>query len=293
MKGSHHATIANNEEDRDDSPVSYRRCMPAGGVLLAFALCAATSRAEDPKPTEATAPNLVKQANAPISSILQLRVQDGFQPEWEDRDGEGNVLSLSVTMPLPRYRLLPFPQLSLLTIPAAVTPPEESTGFGDLRLVNIAVFDVGSSILWGVGPALVFPTASGRRTGQGKWQAGPALAVAFAPRQWLLGLLAQNPISFAGDDDRRDANALFLQPFATYQLSGGWFVRSIPQMLFNWESGKEIVPLDLGVGRVFRLGRQNVSCFVEPYWNAIGQEPAPTWGVTVGVALLYPGFWGP
>ena len=261
-------------------------------AVLGCSLVASSATAEDPQPKEPASPNLVKQANAPISSILQLRLTDNFQPEWDGRDGEGNVFSIGITMPLPRYRLLPFSQLSLLTIPAAVTLPDESTGFGDLRFVDIATFDLGSSVLWGLGPTFVFPTASEPHTGQEKWQIGPALAAAYSPQRGLIGFLAQNPISVAGDDDRADVNILFLQPFLTYQLANGWFVRSIPQMAFNWETDKEVVPLDIGVGRVFPVGRRIVSCFVEPYWNAAGSEPAPDYGVAVGVALLYPNFWG-
>jgi hypothetical protein len=241
----------------------------------------------------AAATNLVKQANAPLSTILQLRFQDTYQPEFEHDHDDGNVFSFSITMPLPRYRrLLPLPQLSLLSIPAAVTPPGADTGFGDMRFTNVAILDPGRAILIGVGAALVFPTATEPETGQEKWQAGPAVAMAYAPKNWSVGFLAQNPISFAGDDDRRHVNALFLQPFITYQLGNGWFVRSVPQMLFNWESDEEIVPLDLGAGRVFRIGGQTVNCFVEPFWSPVNSENGPKYGIQVGVGLLYPNFWG-
>jgi hypothetical protein len=78
----------------------------------------------------------------------------------------------------------------------------------------------------------------------------------------------------------------------TYQLGGGWFVRSQPQLLFNWETDKEIVPVDLGFGRVFAIGGQKINMFVEPFWTAIKDEPAPEYGVTFGISLLYPDFWG-
>jgi hypothetical protein len=51
------------------------------------------------------------------------------------------------------------------------------------------------------------------------------------------------------------------------------------------------VPLDLGAGRLFRIGRQNVSAFVEPFWNVVTDGPTPTYGILFGVALLYPDFW--
>jgi hypothetical protein len=194
---------------------------------------------------------LVNQANAPISSIFQIRLQDSYAPAFQGAlRGQGNFFSIAIGMLLPQYRLLPFSQLSLLTIPAAVTLPLPDpigtvTGFGDIRFVDLAILDAGHSLLFGIGPTFVFPTASDVTSGQGKWQAGPAAAAAFAPRNWLFGVLAQNPISFAGDTTRPQANALFLQPFITYQIGHGWFIRSEPQMIFDWETNKQQLPIDL------------------------------------------------
>ncbi len=260
------------------------------GVLIGVLVCPG-ALADDGVPGDQAKPNLVKQANAPISSILQLRLQDTYQPQFTGPDGEGNAVTLSVTMPFPKRRLLPLPQLSLLTIPAVITTPGGLTGFGDLRFVDVAVFKAGESVIWGIGPTFVFPTATRDETGQGKWQVGPAAVAAFYPERWLVGVVVQNPISFAGDSDRKEVNAMVLQPFITYQLGDGWFIRSQPQMVFNWKNGKQLLPLDIGVGRVFSVGEQNVSCFVEPFWNIAHDGPAPKYGITFGVSLLYPDFW--
>ena len=261
------------------------------GVLIGAVLCPGGARADDGTPRAQTKPDLVKQANAPISSILQVRLQDTYQPEFTGLEGQGNTVTLAMTMPFPKYRLLPLPQLSLLTIPAAVTTPGGMTGVGDLRFLDVAVLHAGDSGVWGIGPTFVFPTSSRRETGQGMWQVGPAAAVAFYPERWLVGVLIQNPISFAGDSERKDVNAMILQPFVSYQFSNGWFVRSQPQMLFNWKNGNQQMPLDVGAGRVFKIGRQNVSCFVEPFWNVTHDGPAPKYGITFGITLLYPDFW--
>src|SRR5271168_3466059 len=175
-------------------------------VLIGICTGEGAARADGGGSVAPSQAELVNQANAPISSLFQIRLQDSYAPAFQGAlRGQGNLFSIAVGMPLPQYRLLPFPQLSLLTIPAAVTLPlplGSLTGFGDIRFVDLAVLDAGHSLLFGIGPTFVFPTASDPATGQDKWQVGPAAAAAFAPRKWLFGVLAQNPISFAGNPKR-------------------------------------------------------------------------------------------
>jgi hypothetical protein len=85
---------------------------------------------------------------------------------------------------------------------------------------------------------------------------------------------------------------MLLQPFVSYQIGKGWFVRSQPQLYFDWETKGRIYPIDLGVGKTFKIGPQLISCYIQPFWNicADGMK-APRNGVTVGVTFLYPNFW--
>ncbi len=264
-------------------------------LWLGAAIGPSAARAAGGNSTNQAQSDLVNQANAPISSVFQIRTQDSYAPAFQGRlHGQGNSFLVSLTMPLPEYRLLPLPQLSLLTIPIAITLPLRNdylTAFGDVRFLDLAVLDAGHHLLVGVGPTFIFSSANTKKTGQGKWQAGPAAAMGFASGKWLLGVLAQNPTSFAGDATRPAANALYLQPFVSYQLGHGWFVRSEPQFIFDWETGQQLLPLDVGIGRVFTIGHQIVNCFVEPAWNMSHDGPAPRYAITFGFSLLYPDFW--
>ena len=69
-------------------------------------------------------------------------------------------------------------------------------------------------------------------------------------------------------------------------------MRSEPQMVFDWETGRQLLPIDAGIGRVFKIGPQYVNCFIEPAWNVTHDGPAPRYAITFGFALLYPNFWG-
>src|SRR6202140_5285037 len=119
-------------------------------LMLGAGVGAGIARADNANAAPALSQSdLVKQANAPISSLFQIRLQDSYAPAFQGQlHGQGNFFSIAVGMPLPQYRLLPFPQLSLLTIPAAITLPlplGSQTGFGDIRFVDLAVLDPGHS----------------------------------------------------------------------------------------------------------------------------------------------------
>ena len=266
-----------------------------GSAIAALFLVAAASAQEVEKKTEPPAPTqatLVRQANAPVSDLLQIRFQDSYAPEFQGAHGQGNVFSINPIIPVPEFAAFPYTQLLSILIPAAITTPQGVTGFGDLKLLDFVLVSRDPEFVWGVGPVFLIPTATDRTTGQGKWQAGPAAGAAYEWRNLTFGVLAQNPMSFAGENDRSYTNFLILQPFATYQLGAGWFVKTEPSMLFNWRTHGKTLPVNLGVGRVFKIGNQTVNCFVEPFWNASNDGPAPRYGITFGFSLLYPNLYG-
>lgn len=262
-----------------------------GSATAALLLAAAAGAQEVEKKTETPAPtqaNLVRQANAPVSDLLQIRFQDSYAPAFQGAHGQGNVFLINPIIPVPEFAAFPYTQLLSLAIPAAITTPQGVTGFGDLKLLDFVLVSRDPEFVWGIGPVFIFPSASDRTTGQGKWQAGPAAGAAYDRGNLTIGVLAQNPISFAGENDRSYTNFLILQPFVTYQLGAGWFLKTEPSMLFNWRTHGKTLPVNLGVGRVFKIGTQAVNCFVEPFWNASHDGPAPSYGITFGFSLLYP-----
>ena len=54
-----------------------------------------------------------------------------------------------------------------------------------------------------------------------------------------LGVIVQNPISFAADSDREDASAMLVQPIGQYNFPRGWYA-SIGDLTwsFDWEEGE-------------------------------------------------------
>ena len=82
-------------------------------------------------------------------------------------------------------------------------------------------------LTWGIGPAIIFPTASNpsrftgeRQTGLGEWQLGSAFAVLKGSKKWVIGSLLQSTWSFESD-----AYDVSFQPVATrLNVIGDWYV---------------------------------------------------------------------
>ena len=116
---------------------------------------------------------LANQLNNPTAP-LTLILRDVLAPRVPGYDNPGNLLQFEPVFPIFPSRIVPFEQLVKMTLAFPTTPnPGSQTGMGDLSLFDVATFKQSWG-KWGVGPALVFPTASATALGQGKWQAGPS-----------------------------------------------------------------------------------------------------------------------
>ena len=134
-------------------------------------------------------------------------------------------------------------------------------GLGD---INLSLFfspkkPTSGGLIWGVGPVLLFPTATDSLLGAKKWGAGPT-AVALSMRgPWTVGILANHIWSYTGDSDRQDISSTFLQPFAAYTWPSAWTVSVQSESSYNWKTEKWSVPVNMAVSKLVRLGKLPVS----------------------------------
>ena len=147
----------------------------------------------------------------------------------------------------------------------------------------------------GVGPILIFPTATHRSAGQNAWQVGPAFAAIYKGIPGLVvGALIQNPISFAyTSDDHESLSTLLVQPIALVHLWRGLYVKSADATwAFGWRDGTPTtVPLSLGLGWVFlREGVPPINLFVSGEWMAHRENArfAPQNTVRFGITVAFP-----
>ncbi len=266
------------------------------GIMI-FALSAYWMSAQ-PAPSgedAAASAALAKAALNPVASLISVPIQnnDNFssgpfgrvgdfvnvQPVIPFKIGSNWNLITRTIIPLTAYQ------------PNPASPTDWAGGLGDLNPTFFVSPQRPGKLIWGVGPALVLPTATDKLLGQGRWSAGPSVVWLVQPGRWTVGSLANNVWSFAGDKNRAAVNQFLMQYFINYNLKKGYFLSSAPIVTANWRapSGEKwTVPFGLGFGRIQKWGKQAVNWNVGAFGNVVHPTYGPVWSLRLQVALLFP-----
>jgi hypothetical protein len=110
-------------------------------------------------------------------------------------------------------------------------------------------------LIWGVGPALQFPTATNSLLGSGKYAAGPTGVLLWQSNGWTYGILANHLWSYAGDSNRTNVNSTFLQPFVAYTTPDAWTYSLNTESTYNWVTDKWSVPINGLISKLVRFGK--------------------------------------
>lgn len=235
---------------------------------------------------------LANQANNPTAPLTLIQFSEGVAPYVPGFNSPANLFQIQPVVPIFPSKIVPLEQLLKVTVPFPTTPnPGSESGLGDISFFDLVTIKQSWG-RWGLGPAFVFPTATDTALGQGKWQAGPALAVIYTRNKNLdAGFSAQNPISFAGDAGRPAANELSITPTLTWNLPENWFAGySDFDFVFDWEDcGRATIPVGAQVGRVFNIGHLPVSLSIEGCANVVKPSNAgvPDWQINIEFTLIF------
>jgi len=282
--------------------MSFLRC---GLSLLAIPLLATSLTAQNAAPAGDTEA-LAKATQNPVANLISVPFQNNTNFAIGAYDRTQNILNVQPVIPtrLSTHVML----ISRIIQPIVWQPSSTQTtggefGFGDMSPTFFLSPANPGKLIWGAGPAWVFPTATNKLLGQGKVSVGPSVVALLQPGHWTLGALVNNVWSFAGFGSRPKVNQMTLQYFINYNLHKGWFLTSSPIVTANWNNaatldaangndttsgGRWTIPFGGGAGRITRLGPQPVNIAVNFYGSAVHPSGASSWGMRLQIALLYP-----
>ena len=138
-------------------------------------------------------------------------------------------------------------------------------------------------------PVLLLSTGSDDRLTTDQWGAGPTAVALKQEGPWTYGALGNHIASFAGDHNRANINATFVQPFVTYTTPSAWAFTLQSESTYDWNSRQWAVPVGALVGKVIKVGDQLMSVGGGVrYW--LDSPPGGPSGVSLrlSVTLLFP-----
>jgi hypothetical protein len=236
--------------------------------------------------------DLAQKLQNPISDLISVPFQFNYDCCFGPEDGGRFTLNIQPVVPISLNRDW---TLILRTIVPVISQQETVAGLDDhfglgdtLQSLFFSPTPEPGGVIWGIGPAIYWPTASNTYLGPRKWGAGPTFVVLKQSAGWTYGLLANHIWSFAGESETPDVNSTFLQPFLAHTWPDTTALSLNTESSYNWETDEWSVPINLVLSHVFRFGTQPVSFAIGGRYYAVTPHDGPRWGVRFVVTLLFP-----
>jgi hypothetical protein len=268
---------------------SHKQDLIAAALLAALATASADARAQE---SEA---ELAKAAQNPVAAMISVPMQYNYNQKIGPlEDGDKSDLFIQPVIPFSLNH--DWNLISRTIIPVTwqsdIVPGAGSqSGIGDITasLFFSPKKPTSSGWIWGVGPVFYLPSASNDLLGADKWGAGPTAVFLKQEHGFTYGAL-MNHIWSVGGSGKADISNTYLQPFFSYTTKTHTTFAVNTESSYNWETENWLVPINLLVKQVLKLGDQPIQLTAGArYWADSPDNIGPQgWGARFEVTFLFP-----
>lgn len=146
-----------------------------------------------------------------------------------------------------------------------------------------------SGVTWGIGPVMLFPTASEKALGADQYGAGATFVVLKQSHGWTVGALANHIWGVEHEDDAEAISSTFVQPFVSYTYPNSTTISFNTETTYDWNAEEATVPLNLSATKVVKLNGQLISVGGGVrYWADDTAGSPKGWGGRLVASFIFP-----
>ena len=221
-----------------------------------------TSVAQKPAAGDETA-ELAKKLSNPVASLISFPIQANFDMRMGAADhGWRATINVQPVIPValnPKWNLISRTIIPIIRQASVTAPGASQSGLGDIVQSFFLSPNKTEPFIWGVGPAILIPSATNDALGSKQLGLGPTMVLLKQQHGWTVGVLWNHLWRVAGGSGRPRVNADFLQPFLSYSTRDGWTYSLNTESTYDWTGNHWAVPIHFQVSKIVRFGKQPVS----------------------------------
>ncbi len=144
-------------------------------------------------------------------------------------------------------------------------------------------------LTWGVGPAILYPTATNRFTGGRQWAVGPTGVAVITRGPWIALLLANQLWSLGNTPEgRAEINQTFVQAALAYTTPTRTTFFASTESTYDYTAHRGTVPLQLGMHQLLRVGGVPFQLGGLARYYVDTPSAGPKWGFQLRLTLVFP-----
>jgi len=239
--------------------------------------------------------DIAQQLANPVAALISVPVQANYDQNYGANDN-GSVWRINIQPVIPFSISKDWNLISRTILPVIDQNDIPFDGAGESGLGDISQSfffspqkPTSNGFIWGAGPILLLNSATDKVLGSEKWGIGPTGVVLRQMDSWTYGLLANHIESFAGEDNRADISATFIQPFISYITKTKTTFSITTESTYDWEGEQWSVPINFSVLQLLKIGNQILSVGGGVrYWAESPDNGPEDWGLRLQVTFLIP-----
>jgi hypothetical protein len=277
-------------------------------VALGCALATVTPFAVLPAVAEESEGGLAKDALNPVAALISLPLRYDYNSNiGPSQQGNQSVLTVQPVLPFSigaDWKLISRTIIQGVSLDKGVPGAGTPDGLGDVATGSGTQEGLGDTTqqfyfspkkptdggwIWGAGPQVLVPTGASKLTA-GKWGLGPTAVALKQENGWTYGALVNQIWSVSSDSRKSDYSVFYVQPFLAYTTKTYTTASINTESTYNWKASQWLVPVNLTLTQILKLGKQPLSLQVGVrYWADTPEGIGPKgWGYRFQLTFLFP-----